>query len=74
MTRPTDRGLPTSRVFWPHPKASDNARVMYFHPNWSPGEIFPLGVTNVVYVAEDSEGLRTECSFTVTVTGRFDFF
>lgn len=72
ISRPTDRGTPTSQVFWPRPQASDNAIVTYFHSNWSPGEYFPLGVTDVLYVAEDSEGLRTECFFTVTIIGNFD--
>ncbi|XP_038045080.1 hyalin-like [Patiria miniata] len=67
ITQPTDRRVPTARVFWSPPTARDNWELADFNSNQLPGDIFSLGSTTVVYTAVDSAGLSSECSFTVTI-------
>ncbi|XP_022090907.1 hyalin-like [Acanthaster planci] len=67
ITQPTDRGMPTAHVFWNPPTAWDHGELVAFHANLLPGNIFPLGTTEVVYTAVDSAGFITDCSFNVTI-------
>ncbi len=57
-------------VNWVVPYVSDNCGVG-FKSNFNPGDAFPLGVTEVVYLAIDSSGNSDSCKFTVTVTNDF---
>lgn len=59
-------------VYWRVPLASDvcgEPRVVSTH---SPGDVFPLGSTNVVYTATDRSGNISTCSFQVNVTEEID--
>ncbi|MCG9911082.1 MAG: HYR domain-containing protein [Flavobacteriales bacterium] len=55
-------------VNWIAPTASDNCGLASFTSTHNSGDVFPVGVTTVVYTAVDSAGNVTNCSFTVTVT------
>ncbi len=55
-----------SVVSWNPPTFSDCPPVSVSSTH-SPGEIFPLGSTTVVYIAVDPAGNDTTCSFVVTV-------
>ncbi len=54
---------------WTPPTAMDacdpNAQLS---SNFNPGDIFPIGVTTVVYTATDSSGNSITCEFDVTIT------
>ncbi len=54
-------------VSWTPPTAKDNCGLASFEPNITPGSLFPVGMTTVTYVATDTSGNSTPCSFTVTV-------
>ena len=63
---------------WTPPTALDacdpNAQIS---SNFNPGDIFPIGVTTVVYIATDSSGNSSTCEFDVTISDdeppTFDF-
>lgn len=62
--------LPASceaQVKWDPPSAIDNCNVASFTNSHSPGDLFPLGITQVTYTATDGFGNTAECSFQVEV-------
>ncbi|XP_070549842.1 uncharacterized protein [Ptychodera flava] len=63
----TDDELPTAIVTWMAPNVTDNSgTIPMVKANVEPGQAFPIGITTVIYTADD--GVNTEtCSFTVTV-------
>lgn len=54
-------------VTWVPPIASDNCQIVSFNEqnNYKPGDLFPLGRTQVVYTAIDNNGLSRDCIFEV---------
>jgi gliding motility-associated-like protein len=63
-----DAGICGAEATWVEPTADDNCSVSSFTSNFAPGQVFPVGVTTVIYTATDGSGNITTCSFTVTVT------
>ncbi|XP_030831233.1 mucin-17 isoform X5 [Strongylocentrotus purpuratus] len=58
-------GSQTTMAIWQVPGATDNNGPATLTSNYSPGDSFPAGITEVVYVATDSAGLTARCSFNV---------
>ena len=60
-------GTPTLMVTWNEPTATDNSGLepdrMQTH---LPGESFPVGTTNVIYLFRDEAGNQALCAFDVT--------
>lgn len=55
-------------VNWIAPTATDNCPVLSFTSNsFAPGDTFPLGITNVIYIAVDGVGNADTCTFSITV-------
>ncbi|MBK6264360.1 HYR domain-containing protein [Marivirga sp. S37H4] len=56
-------------VDWTEPSVSDNCSTeLTATGSHSPGDVFPLGTTEVVYTATDDAGNTSTCTFNVTVT------
>ena len=57
------------QVYWPTVTATDNcgSNGLVITSTYSPGYVFPVGVTPVTYTVTDLAGNSTTCSFTVTV-------
>ncbi len=53
-------------VNWPVPTATDNCSVVTTSTH-TPGEVFPIGTTEVTYTATDGAGHVTTCKFNVVV-------
>ena len=70
IVRNTDPGLPTARVTWNAPKASDDSGDVTLSSNFKSGDAFPIGESKVTYEAVDPSGNRVMVGFTVTVEGR----
>lgn len=58
-----------STASWNVPTASDNCGIASLSSNFMPGDTFPEGSTQVLYIAEDNCGQRDSCSFQVIVMG-----
>jgi hypothetical protein len=58
----------TAVANWTAPTATDNCSTPSVSANFSSGQSFPIGLSNVVYTAVDAAGNRSECRFSVTVT------
>ena len=56
-------------VNWTAPEAFDNCAVT-MTSDYQPGNIFPIGVTEVTYTAVDGNGAVATCAFKVTVEDR----
>jgi len=54
-------------VEWDEPTTVDNCSVASINSNYSSGDMFPVGTTEVVYTVTDASGNETTCSFEVTV-------
>lgn len=54
-------------VTWVAPQASDNCEGVTLTSTHNPGDIFEIGLTEVVYTAEDATGNITTCAFNVIV-------
>jgi hypothetical protein len=67
ITVSNDVGACGSDVHWLAPTASDNCPGVMFTGSHTPGDFFPIGTTNVQYVATDVAGLVRTCQFTITV-------
>jgi large repetitive protein len=63
VTSPTT----TAVVNWATVTASDNCTSATLTSNFTSGQAFPVGTTNVVYTAKDSLKNTAECRFAVTV-------
>lgn len=57
----------TALATWTPPTATDNCSVISVSGSHSPGN-FPVGITTIIYEAEDGSGNISTCSFTITVT------
>ncbi|MBL7818867.1 MAG: HYR domain-containing protein [Saprospiraceae bacterium] len=57
----------TGVATWTAPVASDNCGTPAVVNNFPSGTAFPIGTTTVTYVATDAKGLKSTCSFTITV-------
>jgi gliding motility-associated-like protein len=56
-------------IEWPIPMANDNCSVSISQTNGlSMGSVFPIGTTPITYVAVDSSGNESTCSFNVIVS------
>ena len=55
-------------VNWTPPTVTDNCGVLSVISNYNPGNIFPSGVTTVLYIATDTVGNVDTCSFNVTIS------
>ncbi|XP_071810840.1 uncharacterized protein [Apostichopus japonicus] len=64
--------LGTAIVMWVEPTATDNNLPPSVSSTSSSGDLFDIGVTDVIYTATDSFGLETVCNFTVTVVDNED--
>ena len=73
IVQKTDPGSANALVSWTEPTAHDNSGLVTLRSNYKPGELFPIAVTTVEYMAEDSQ-FNTACmTFTVTVVGEIFF-
>ena len=69
----TDPGENWSEVTWIVPEAEDNSKEalsMRVIPAILPPKRFPLGKTQIKYIAEDTSGNQATCSFVVEVFGK----
>jgi len=65
-----DAGSCGARVNWTEPTVSDNCTPtvnIVWIKSKLPGNFFPIGTTQVNYIARDASGNTSTCSFTVTV-------
>jgi len=62
-----ESGVCEENVSWVEPTSSDNCGIASVTSNHNPGDLFPVGNTQVVYTATDNCGNTAECSFIVTV-------
>ena len=53
---------------WTEPQASDDNPGVALSSNFVPGDLFPVGTTEVIYIATDCAGNTSTCNFLVTVT------
>ena len=60
----------SAQVFWEAPEATDNCGIQSFTSNLANGSTFDVGVTTVIYSAQDNCGNMSMASFTVTVVER----
>ena len=74
---PTDINIPNNftPVHWADPVAvsSDNANQITLTSNFSPGRIFPVGITTIIYTARDACENEATCSFKVSVLDDANF-
>jgi hypothetical protein len=57
-------------ALWDHPSVGDNCGIPSVVFNYSPGQMFPVGITTVIYTAKDAKGNTSYCMFKVTVIKR----
>ncbi|MCP4122820.1 MAG: HYR domain-containing protein [Bacteroidetes bacterium] len=67
IVQATDPGMCTAQVVWTAPSFSDNCEIVQSSQTHSSGDIFPLGMTEVVFTGEDAAGNSVECSFFIEV-------
>lgn len=72
QVRQVELGITNVVVTWEQIRVIDASPTNVISQNYSPGDRFPVGVTTVSILAEDSSGLRSFCNFTVeVVTGKY---
>lgn len=54
-------------VSWTVPVASDNCNGLSITSSHTPGSVFPVGSTSVIYTAVDASGSKSVCKFNVVV-------
>ncbi|RMD75553.1 MAG: HYR domain-containing protein, partial [Bacteroidetes bacterium] len=54
-------------VSWTEPTATDNCALESVTATHQPGDLFPVGTTQVTYEAKDVNGQSSQCNFLVTV-------
>jgi hypothetical protein len=67
LTLPTDIGKATVIATWTAPTAADNVGVVNLVSSHYPGVEFPVGASQVTYMATDAAGNKALATFTVTV-------
>lgn len=67
----TDNGIGINNVSWDEPGFHDNSKTpVQVEQNYLPGEnMFPIGVTQVVYNAIDKYENKASCVLNVTIKG-----
>ena len=70
QTAITDSESPTATVSWTEPTATDNRGDQTLTSEYSPGDVFEIGTTEVTYTSTDPAGNSATCTFNVIVTGR----
>ena len=69
ITQTTDPGMPTALVTWPDIIANDTTGMVFnVTSNYTSGDAFSIGSTEVMYWVEGDEEIA--CSFNVTVEGK----
>ncbi|XP_072046397.1 hyalin-like [Amphiura filiformis] len=63
----TEVGTSGMTVSWSKPFAMDHSGVILTRATHEPGQMFPIGSTDVIYIFEDESGNRARCDFTVNV-------
>ncbi len=64
VVEPDSTGVAT----WTPPTIDDSCGDVVLTSNFMPGDTFPMGMTEVIYVANDTISMATDtCSFTITV-------
>ena len=63
----SDNGQCDASVFWQPITPSDNCPGVSLVSSHISGQTFPLGTTEVTYIATDASGNTAQCSFNVTV-------
>lgn len=72
LTVSTDLGSnQATNVTWTEPSASDNSGSVGFVGSKNPGAMFPFGFSPVYYMAVDASGNEAECSFYISVEGKY---
>ncbi len=61
-------GYQVAAAWTPLPTPVDCETIVSLTSNYTPSSFFPIGVTNVVYAAQDAGGNTGYCNFTVTVS------
>lgn len=71
----TAKGSQTATVNWNKPQATDNSgqQVVVFQ-SLNPPVTLGEGTTTVNVMATDGAGLTSSCTFTITVTGKMNFY
>ena len=54
-------------VTWDEPTVNDISNLVSLTSNYQSGDIFPIGITTIIYTAEDNDGNITTASFQITV-------
>ena len=66
-----ENGVCSARVFYVQPQAQDNcgtgATLTINNNAYLSGNVFPVGVTTVIWTATDASGNQATCQFTITV-------
>lgn len=63
----SESGTCAQEVFWTEPVAVDNCGIKALTSNFEPGDVFPVGTTEVSYWAIDNCGNATGCNFMITI-------
>ena len=66
----TDAGSASAIVWWTTPVARDNSRNVTLRSSHHPGRSYPMGITTVTYIAEDSSSNNASFKFIVKVSGK----
>ena len=64
----TPSGITDVSVTWPEPTATDDSGSVALTASHAPGDVFPIGLTTVVYTFSDTSGNSATCSFNVTIS------
>lgn len=67
ITANNNSGQCAANVSWPLPPSSDNCMVDTLFSSSASGNVFPVGIHEVSYFVQDTNGLSDSCSFTVEV-------
>ena len=68
-----DRNSVSKRINWTEPHAIDNSEVppTVHRVGKNPGDVFSEGIHSVKYIFTDGSGNMAECSFQVSVSGKY---
>ena len=75
ITVSTELGTEGAHVSWNNPLVTDASGIIELNSTHSPGQLFPVGVTQVNYHFQDGSSNYAECIFMVSVeTGKKTVF